>query len=118
MERLGIKIALLVIALASGIYWAQPPHLTGGPVLATCGALWALVVLTSFRWEKAEDWSYRLSSFFGVTMATVEGVSGMLALQNRPGLFLMACAHGTAFLLAVVGRYQKVSARRPRRSFD
>ncbi len=118
MERLGIKITLLVIALASGFYWAQPPHLTGGPILAACSVLWALMALASFRSERAEDWSYRLSSFLGVTMATVEGISGMLGLQSRPGLLWMACVHGAAFFLAVVGRYQKVSARRPRRSFD
>ena len=83
MERLGIKIALLVIALAGAVYWAQPPHLTGGPILAVSSGLWTLVILASFGWERSEDWAYRLGSFLGVTMATVEGVSVM---QLRDGL--------------------------------
>ena len=118
MERLGIKIALLVIALAGAVYWAQPPHLTGGPILAVSSGLWTLVILASFGWERSEDWAYRLGSFLGVTMATVEGVSVMLGLQNRPGLAVMACLHSAAFVLSVVGRYQKVSSRRPRRTVD
>ena len=116
MERLGIKISLLVIAVSSVVYWAQPPYDPGAPMLAAASTLWAFLAFASFRWEKAEDWTYRLSSFLGVSLATVEGISAMLALQDRAGLFPMALLHGGAFVLAVVGRYQKVASRRPRRS--
>ena len=115
MERLAIKVPLLAISLASTVYWAQPPHFTGGLELAGVCAVWTALTLASFRWGKAEDWSYRLSSFCGVSLATIEGVSVLLALQERPGLFLMALLHGAAFIWAVVGRYQKVAQRRPNR---
>ena len=115
MERLGIKIPLLVISLAGAVHWAQPPHEAGAPMLAAVSAVWSLFALGSFRWGKAEDWLYRLSSFLGVSLATVEGASAMLALQSREGLLPIALLHSVAFVLAVVGRYQKVAARRPRR---
>lgn len=112
MERAKIKVPLLLIAAGSTAYWLQPV----GPVwlVAGCG-LWLLVALAAFRWEKAEDWTYRLSSFVGVALCTIEGIAGLLALLPRPGLLLMAVLHGAAFVLAVVGRYQKVSGKRERR---
>lgn len=115
MERLGIKISLLIIAVTSVVYWAQPPHDTGAPLLAAASGLWVFLAFAAFRWERAEDWTYRFSSFLGVSLATVEGISALLALQDRAGLFPMALLHGAAFILAVIGRYQKVGSRRPRR---
>jgi hypothetical protein len=83
-------------------------------MLAAWCFLWSCLALAAFRWERAEDWTYRLSSFFGVALSTVEGSAGFLGLHARGGLLLMAGLHAGAFLLALAGRYQKVSSKRPR----
>lgn len=114
MDRAKIKTALLVIALASVSYWAQAPE--GNTVaLLAASALWATLGLFSFRSDRAEDWNYRLSSFLGVALATIEGTAGLLGLGVREGLLGMAVLHLAAFLLAVMGRYQKVKSQRPSR---
>lgn len=113
MERAGIKFSLLLIAIGSAVYWAQPPHFTYDKALAACCALWGLVALAAFRLDRAEDWTYRFGSFLGIAMATAEGAAGMLAPNSRAGLLLMACLHTLAFVLSTAGRFQKVSSKRP-----
>lgn len=113
MARAKIKLPLLLIAVGSTAFWLQPP---AGPSWLVAGCLlWSAVALAAFRWEKAEDRTYRLSSFVGVALCTIEGIGGLLALLPRPGVLLLAMVHAVAFVLAVVGRYQKVSSRRERR---
>ena len=115
MERLKFKISLLLIAIISAIFWAQPLMLSGSPLFALGSALWIATLLASFRGNRAEDWAYRISAFVAVTLATVEAGS-LVVLRQAPQIMgWMALLHVVAFFLSVVGRYQKVSARRPRR---
>ena len=83
-------------------------------LMVWCG-LWAVVAAAAFRWDRAEDWSYRLGSFLGMALATIEGSAGMLGLETRSGLLAMAALHGAAFATSVAGRFQKASAARPGR---
>lgn len=106
-----IKIALLMTALGSALYWAGPPYQSGGAMMAAWSVLWALVALAAFRSCKAEDWGYRLGSFLGVALATVEGTAWLLGLDQRQGLWAMALLHGAAFVFSLVGRYQKAGVR-------
>ncbi len=112
MSRVRIKVGLLLIAAGSAVYWLQPP---AGPVwIAGACTLWALLTLASFHWDRAEDWTYRLSSFLAVALGTMEGVSGLLGASSRPWILVLAFLHFVAFVLAVTGRYQKVSSKRER----
>jgi hypothetical protein len=116
MTRAKIKIPLLLIAVTSTAYWFPQGQPQGQAMaLGFASLLWSLLGLAAFRWDRAEDWNYRLSSFLGMALATVEGMASMVALPSRQGLAAMACLHLTAFLLSVAGRYQKVKARRPSR---
>lgn len=115
MKRLRFKISLLTIAIISAIFWAQPVYMTTSPLFALGSALWIAVLVASFRGDKAEDWAYRVSAFFAVTLATVEAGSLMLVRQAPQVMGWMALLHGAAFFLSVIGRYQKVRARRPKR---
>lgn len=115
MERLKFKISLLLIAVLSAIFWAQPLLLSHSPLFALGSALWIATLLASFQGDRAEDWAYRISAFFTVTLATVEAGALVVLPQVPPIMGAMALLHVVAFFLSVVGRYQKVSARRPRR---
>ncbi len=112
MDGPKIKVALLVIAIASAGFWAQGPG-PQTPFLACL--LWSVCALGAFRWEKLEEWTYRLSSFLGMALATLEACAGLLGLTSRPGLLAMAVLHAMAFALAAAGRYQKAGAARARR---
>lgn len=114
MKRVKIKLALLLIAVGSAVYWAQPPYLLGGPMLMVWSVLWSLVAAAALRFSKAEDWSYRLGSFLGMALATIEATAGMIGIGTREGLLAMALLHGAAFGLSLAGRFQKVSAGRQR----
>ena len=115
MERLKIKLALLTIAVASAFYWSRLLTTGGGPMVMTVCLFWAVLALAALRSPRAEDWTYRFSSFFGIALFTMEGMAGFWALPTQPSLLGMAALHLTAFVLAVTGRYQKVAARRPNR---
>ena len=116
MGRTKIKLALLTIALVSAGYWGQPPRLGDAVAITTLCLIWAGFAMASFRWERSEDWTYRLGSFLGIALATMEGAAGLFGLSARAGLLSMAAVHLAAFVLSVVGRYQKVSSRRVQRA--
>lgn len=114
MERAAIKSALATIAVASAVYWGQVTGHQGALILACWCVLWALFALASFRFERAEDWTYRLSAFLGIALGTVEGITGLVAPHTRAGLLWMALLHVAAFALSLAGRYQKVASKRQR----
>ena len=112
MARGKIKLGLLLIAAGSVAYWSWAP---AGPIwLIAAGGVWTLVALCAFGWERAEDWTYRLSSFVAMALGTVEGVFGLMDPRAKPGILAMAALHFLAFLLALTGRYQKAGSKRER----
>ena len=113
MDRWKIKLGLLLVAAGSIAYWAWAPS---GPIwlIIACG-VWAAVALCAFNWEKAEEWTYRLSSFLAVALGTVEGSLGLMNPHAKPWILAMAALHLIAFLLALAGRYQKAGGKRERR---
>ncbi len=118
MGRRQILLALTTIAAVSTIYWGMPPFITGSVQAGWVCGLWGCVNLAGAALEGLEDWAYRLSSFLGFMFLTVEGCMGMFLMVPKPYLLLFAALHGAAFVLAIMGRWKKVSARRPRRSLD
>lgn len=118
MGRQKILLALTTIAALSTIYWATPPMITGSVPASCVCLLWGVLTLGAAALDGLENWAYRLSSFLGFMFLTVEGVMGLFTMIPKPYLLLVALLHGGAFILAVMGRWQKVSARRPRRSMD
>ena len=112
MDRAGLKTTLFVIAVLSTGFWWRTPVLQVGPVIAVWCGLWSVLCAASWRWSKAEDWSYRISSFLGVALATMEAAIGLTSKLNTVPLLVMALIHSAAFVLAIVGRYKKVSSKR------
>lgn len=114
VETSRLNLILLGLALVGVPYWASPPHPHSLSLVGLC-LVWSAVAAASLRWDRAELWNYRLSSFLGISLATVEGGLWLTGLDHRPGLPVIAGLHALAFLLAAAGRYLRAGRGRARR---
>lgn len=104
--------------MSGAVYWWIPPQLPHSATAIVLSLLWAFLALTAIWVDLLENWAHRLSSFAGFLFCTIEGMLGLLGYGEKGGLLLMACLHGTTFLLAVAGKFHSQARRRPRPSFE
>ena len=106
------------IALCGSVFWLLEPRLPHWKPVLIISLLWAGLCILSIWADSLEDWAHRISSFVGFSLCTVEGILGLLGFAGKPGLLLIALLHGFTFLLAMAGKYQSRSRRRPKRSIE
>lgn len=102
------------IAVAGAVYWFLPPSLPHQGEVVALSLVWSAISLGAILLPSLDGLSHRASAFAGFLFFTLEGLLWSLGVVDRPLLGLMAGLHGSAFLLAVVGKYRSGARRSPR----
>lgn len=106
------------IALSGIVFWLSPERLPHFRIVVACSGISLIFSFCSIYVRGIEKAAHSLASLLGFFLFTVEGLLGLTGLSHKSGILVIALLHGTAFVLAAVGKYQLRNERRPKLSVE